>query len=166
MRRAPTARHRPSFSTAVALILLLAGVPAHASDSDAVLEAIALINQYRSDNDRARVIRDARLSRADHRHARAMADRDFFSHVGADGSGMGKRATEAGYVWRLIAENIAAGMAEPIDAVETWIDSPGHRKNLLLRGAAHIGIAHVRIDPDPGSVTYKDYWVMLLAAPQ
>ena len=95
-----------------------------------------------------------------------MADRDFFSHVGADGSSSGKRVTQAGYIWGLVAENIAAGMVTPIDAVETWIDSPGHRQNLLLKGAMHMGLAHVRVDPDPGSVNFKDYWVLLLAAPQ
>jgi uncharacterized protein YkwD len=51
------------------------------------------------------------------------------------------------------------------EAVRTWFDSPRHRDNLLLDGARHAGIAHVRLDPDPGAVTFKDYWVLLLAAP-
>ncbi len=109
--------------------------------------------------------RNKYLEAAALRHARAMADQDFFSHTGADGSSMGERLTEAGYIWKLVAENIAAGMATPSAAVRTWIDSPGHRQNLLIKGATHIGFAHVRRDPDPGSVTFRDYWVMVLAAP-
>ena len=95
-----------------------------------------------------------------------MAYQDFFSHTGADGSSMGQRVSDAGYVWRLVAENIAAGMRSSIEAVRTWIDSPGHRQNILMKGVIHIGLAHVRRDPDPGDANFKDYWVMVLAAPQ
>lgn len=167
MPPAPTARRRFShLAGAVLLLSLVAGMSAKSADRQTVDAAITKINQYRTANDRGAVTTDKRLTAAALRHARAMADRDFFSHVGADGSNMGKRATEAGYIWRLMAENIAAGMPDPADAIETWIDSPGHRQNLLLKGATHMGLAHVRIDPDPGSVSFKDYWVLLLAAPQ
>jgi uncharacterized protein YkwD len=167
MRRARMARRSRQFIGLTALLLVLvAGATANAAETEAFAAAIAKINQYRSDHDRGTVTVDARLTKAARRHARAMADRDFFSHVGADGSNMGKRVIEAGYIWRLAAENIAAGMVGPADAIESWIDSPGHRQNLLLKGATHMGLAHVRVDPDPGSVNFKDYWVLLLAAPQ
>lgn len=125
-----------------------------------------MVNQYRGEHGRGPVTLNERLNAAALRHAKAMADRDFFGHTGADGSSMGRRLTEAGYVWSLVAENIAAGMREPIEAVRTWIDSPGHRQNILMEGVVHIGLAHVRRDPDPGNTTFKDYWVMVLAAPQ
>ena len=131
----------------------------------AITTAITKVNQYRGEHGRGLVTLDQRLDKAALRHARAMADRDFFSHTGADGSSMGERLSQTGYKWTLIAENIAAGQKTPIDAVRTWIDSPGHRQNILLMGAIHIGLAHVRRDPDPGSVTFRDYWVMVLAAP-
>lgn len=163
----PTERHNSLLLFGAALLLcLFTGVSPVAADKDAITAAITKINHYRTDHDRGIVTMDDRLTRAARRHAKAMADRDFFSHVGADGSRMGQRVTNAGYVWHLVAENIAAGMTDPSQAVENWIDSPGHRQNLLLKGAAHIGLAHVRIDPDPGSTNFKDYWVLLLAAPQ
>lgn len=145
---------------------LTTGTLATSAGADSIAAAIATINQYRSDHGRKTVTVDDRLIKAAARHARAMADRDFFSHVGADGSSIGMRVTRAGYVWALVAENIAAGMTDADAAVISWIDSPGHRQNLLLEGATHIGLAHVQIDPDPGTVTFKEYWVLLLAAPQ
>ena len=93
-----------------------------------------------------------------------MADRDFFSHTGADGSIIGQRVSDAGYNWRLVAENIAAGMRDPKAVVESWVDSPGHRRNMLLPGLLHAGVAHVRHDPDPGRLSFRDYWVLVLAA--
>lgn len=94
-----------------------------------------------------------------------MAARDFFSHTGADGSTVGRRLTQTGYIWGLVAENIAAGQTGPMEAIRTWMDSPGHRHNILMKGVIHVGLAHVRRDPDPGEVSFKDYWVMVLAAP-
>ncbi len=94
-----------------------------------------------------------------------MAEDDFFGHTGADGSLIGQRVSQAGYNWRLVAENIAAGEAEGGAVVQQWIDSPGHRRNLLMAGLRHAGLAHVRRDPDPGKITFRDYWVLVLAAP-
>ena len=146
------------------LLLCLPGI-GFAADRVSIAAAITEVNKYRGEHGRGLVTLNKYLDAAALRHARAMADQDFFSHTGADGSSMGKRLTQAGYIWRLVAENIAAGMKDPINAVRTWIDSPGHRQNILIKGAIHIGLAHVRRDPDPGSITFKDYWVMLLAAP-
>ena len=127
--------------------------------------AIARVNRYRGEHGRGRVTLHARLNKAALRHARAMANRDFFSHKGADGSTTGQRLTRTGYIWGLVAENIAAGQQSPMEAVGTWMDSPGHRHNILMKGVIHIGLAHVSRDPDPGEVSFKDYWVMVLAAP-
>jgi uncharacterized protein YkwD len=149
-----------------ALAALALAVPARAADGDAVSSALITVNQFRGDHGLLPLTLDRRLTEAALGHARAMADRDFFSHVGADGSSMGGRLTAAGYVWRLVAENLAAGMKDAKEAVQVWIDSPGHRHNLLLGEVTHAGFGHVRREPDPGSVRYGDYWVLMLAAPQ
>jgi uncharacterized protein YkwD len=130
-----------------------------------ITAAIARVNHYRGEHGRGRVTLHPRLTKAAHRQARAMAARDFFSHTGADGSTPGQRLTRTGYIWGLVAENIAAGQKNPIDAIRTWLDSPGHRHNILMKGVIHIGLAHVRRAPDPGEVSFEDYWVMVLAAP-
>jgi serralysin len=129
------------------------------------LKALQEVNGFRVANSEAPLTRDRNLDRAAERHAKAMADQDFFSHTGADGSIIGQRVSEAGYDWRLVAENIAAGIRDPVRVVGTWIDSPGHRKNMLLPGLRHAGLAHVKRNPDPGKLSYGDYWVLVLAAP-
>jgi len=127
--------------------------------------ALRLINEFRKESGRAALAMDARLVRAAERHAREMVTDDFFDHKGPGGSTMDSRAREAGYEWRLLAENLAAGMGTPEKAIQTWIDSKPHRHNLLLRDVVHAGIAHLRDGSDSGDIVFGDYWVLLLAAP-
>jgi len=53
----------------------------------------------------------------------------------------------------MIAENIAGGQTGPMEAIRTWMDSLGHRHNLLMKGVVHMGLAQVRRDPGPGEVS-------------
>ena len=68
-------------------------------------------------------------------HSRNMADQNFFSHKGADGSMVDDRADKLGLgEWRAIGENIAylKGFQNPVEiAVEKWMQSTSHRQNLL-----------------------------------
>jgi len=156
------ARHK---SCLAAVALLSAFILAPAATGADVETALILINQLRGENGLAPLTLDRRVGEAAMDHARAMADQDFFGHVGPDGSQIGERLTRAGYVWSLVAENIAAGTATAREAVRTWIDSPRHRDNLLLADARHVGIGHMRRDPDPGTVVFRNYWVLMVAAP-
>jgi uncharacterized protein YkwD len=49
---------------------------------------------------------DNRLATAATGHADAMAAADFYSHTGANGSGLSKRVSDVGYPWRLLAETL------------------------------------------------------------
>lgn len=162
MARASSASNGPAVAVLCAL-LLWPGAPA--ADSDPVATALTLINQMRGEQGLTPLTLERRVGLAATGHAHAMAEQDFFGHVGPDGLQIGERLTRAGYVWSLAAENIAAGTTTARETVRTWIDSPRHRANLLLEGARHAGIGHVRVDPDPGSVVFKDYWVLMIAAP-
>lgn len=68
-------------------------------------------------------------------HSLNMADEKFFSHRGSDGSMVDERADRLGLgSWRVIGENIAymRGYDDPAAlAVDKWMESPSHRKNLL-----------------------------------
>jgi len=73
---------------------------------------------------------NAALTRAARAHAQDMATRAFFSHVNPDGKDPTQRATDQGYSISA-GENIAAGYSS-IDAVhKAWLESLGHRKNVL-----------------------------------
>ncbi len=96
-------------------------------------------------------------------HSQYMKDTETFSHTGAGNSSAGDRATAAGYSWRTVGENIAAGYPGAAAVMQGWINSDGHCENLM--GAAFTEIAVVNVDGDSGN-TYSNYWTMVLAAPR
>ncbi len=65
-------------------------------------------------------------------HSQDMADRDYFSHTNLDGRSPGDRLTAAGIQWRRYGENIAAGRRTGIDTYDGWVNSAGHRTNMLM----------------------------------
>lgn len=77
-----------------------------------------------------------------------------FSHVGPGGSSAGDRVRSAGYRSCLTAENIARGQPDIRSVVATWMNSAGHRANILNAQVTQYGFAHA------GSV-----WVLVLARP-
>jgi uncharacterized protein YkwD len=84
----------------------------------------------------------AALNRAALIQAQDMAQHNFFEHEGSDGSTVADRATRAGYQWRSIGENIAAGPTTAEAVVQGWIDSPGHCANIMDPAYAEMGIAY------------------------
>jgi uncharacterized protein YkwD len=93
---------------------------------------------------------DDRVAEIARVHSNNMADQQFFSHWGKDGSTVDSRAGAFGVNdWRSIAENIAFlnGYDDPASsAVQRWMGSPSHRKNLLGRNwnRSAIGVAVAR----------------------
>ncbi len=102
------------------------------------------------------------LNKAALRHAQDMARHSFLGHEGHDGSRPAERITSAGYSWRLVGENVAAGSATAEQAVEDWLKSPGHCANLMSRDFTETGIAFV---VNPAS-TAGIYWTQVFAAPR
>jgi uncharacterized protein YkwD len=82
---------------------------------------------------------DERLRTAARGHSQDMADHDYFSHTGLDGSSPSDRARRAGYPGG-VGENIAAGYRTPEDVMRGWMDSDGHRANLLECEYVAIGV--------------------------
>jgi uncharacterized protein YkwD len=71
------------------------------------------------------------LALAAQRHADDMARRNRLTHIGSDGSNAGQRLTRAGFRWTSWAENIAVGYASSSAVVGAWLNSSGHRANML-----------------------------------
>ncbi|RMI30185.1 CAP domain-containing protein [Nocardia stercoris] len=69
-----------------------------------------------------------------------MRDQGFFSHTDPDGTDPGDRIAAAGYTWQAYGENIAQGQADANAVVTAWMNSPGHRANILNCGFTQIGI--------------------------
>jgi uncharacterized protein YkwD len=102
---------------------------------------------------------DPRLERAARAIASDNAARRELDHTGAGGSTLRSRTLAEGYVFRLVAENLAVGAPDGASAVTLWMESPEHRANLLNPGAVHHGVARAR-GPDG-----RDYWAALFGAP-
>eukprot|EP00551_Chaetoceros_affinis_P002062 CAMPEP_0203661362 /NCGR_PEP_ID=MMETSP0088-20131115/59571_1 /ASSEMBLY_ACC=CAM_ASM_001087 /TAXON_ID=426623 /ORGANISM="Chaetoceros affinis, Strain CCMP159" /LENGTH=376 /DNA_ID=CAMNT_0050524031 /DNA_START=60 /DNA_END=1190 /DNA_ORIENTATION=+ len=64
-----------------------------------------------------------------------------FSHTGSDGSQPWDRLTTQGYTWSGVAENIAFGQTTVTQVMNAWMNSPGHRANILNSGYYHFGVA-------------------------
>ncbi|MGM0853916.1 MAG: cell wall-binding repeat-containing protein [Bacillota bacterium] len=64
-------------------------------------------------------------------HSKDMAERNFFSHDNPDGLSSFQRMDQAGISYSSAGENIAAGQFNAIAAHDAWVNSSGHRKNLL-----------------------------------
>lgn len=107
---------------------------------------------------------NSQLARAAQEHTNNMAKGDFFSHSNPNGSSMGSRISATGYPFAYAAENIHAGGATPEEAVNGWMNSPGHRRNILSKKAKEIGVGYYFLANDGGKVKYKHYWTQVFAA--
>lgn len=104
----------------------------------------------------------AALTRAAAAQAADMADRGEVGHEGSDGSGVAERVQRAGYRWRSVGENVAAGQADAATVVQAWLDSPGHCENIMGPQYTEMGIA---FEAMPNS-ELRIVWAQVLAAPQ
>lgn len=123
-------------------------------------QVLALVNHHRRKAGCGPLTLDARLILAANRHAADMARREYFEHESPGGRDPGERVTGAGYAWSRYSENIARGQASPFQVVSAWMDSPGHRKNILDCALDEMGTGlAMASDRTP-------YWVQDLASPR
>ena len=113
-----------------------------------------MINQERTSRGLAALTLAPELTQSARGHSHDMADHDFVSHVGSDGSTPGQRMRAAGYQYTYWGETIAAGPSNPADVAAAWMNSPLHRAIILSDALEDLGIGYVQ---NPGS-TYTHYW--------
>jgi uncharacterized protein YkwD len=109
---------------------------------------------------------NAKLTAAAQAHSVDMAMNDFFSHTGSDQSTIFDRVGRTGYDYILATENIAAGYATPRSVVQAWMNSPGHRANILYPGLQEIGIGFYFTPNDTGTTNYQYYWTQDFGRPK
>jgi uncharacterized protein YkwD len=141
----------------VGLVLGSGTAPATAAGNTDQARVVELLNAERAAHGLPPLTWENRLATAASSYAGSMAGGNFFSHTGPDGSDVVRRAEAAGYVgWSFLGENLAAGQPTPERVVAGWMNSPGHRANVLAPSACEVGIGHAY---NPAS-KYGNYWSM------
>lgn len=133
-----------------------AGTPApsdSAAPSGAVAEVLALVNTERAAVGCPVLTVNAKLTKAAQDHSEDMAAHSNMSHTGSDGSDPGQRITRAGYQWSTYAENVAYGYDTAAKVMEGWMNSPGHKRNILDCNVKEIGIGLAQ----PGQYWTQDF---------
>jgi uncharacterized protein YkwD len=87
---------------------------------------------------------DDRLNRAAEAHSVDMATKNYFSHQGLDGSQPWDRMKAQGYNFSRAAENIAFGQPTAKDVVTAWMNSAGHRRNILDPNLKDFGVGYFK----------------------
>lgn len=104
-------------------------------------EVVRLTNVQRTAHGCSALHIDERLRTAARGHSTDMVVRNFFSHTGSNGSNFVAREAAAGYPRNSAsAENIAWGYRTPNDVVTAWMNSAGHRANILNCASHAVGV--------------------------
>lgn len=104
---------------------------------------LCLVNAQRRAHGLRPLRASRKLERAAQRHSRDMVARRYFSHTSPSGRDGGSRISAAHYRFSMWGENIAwgqGGYATPAQTVQSWMNSAGHRANILNGRFRHSGI--------------------------
>ena len=106
-------------------------------------EVIRLVNEIRTENGLRPLTYDWELSRVARYKSQDMKDNKYFSHTSPVYGSPFQMMKSFGISYRSAGENIAKGYATPEAVVEGWMNSPGHRANILNSSFTHIGVGYV-----------------------
>ncbi|MGB3444348.1 MAG: CAP domain-containing protein, partial [Actinophytocola sp.] len=113
--------------------------PPTATGGTAQDEIVSLVNSFRGEAGCGPVTADSQLAAAAQAHAEDMSRRDYFSHDSLDGRSFDERIRNAGYP-SPGAENIARGARTAERVMQLWMDSDGHRRNILNCDLKTLGV--------------------------
>ncbi|MFF0023068.1 CAP domain-containing protein [Streptomyces sp. NPDC005496] len=106
-------------------------------------QVLKLVNQERRAAGCRPLVPNRSLSRAAQAYTSVMARAGVLSHTGPDGSTISTRAKKVGYEFSSLGENIARGQRSPQQVMSAWMNSSGHRRNILNCTFRDIGIGFV-----------------------
>jgi uncharacterized protein YkwD len=154
---AETTTTKPSTTEATTTTRPATTLPPEGGGNDRAYEqrVIELTNANRRQAGCPDLVNNNKLHAAALAHSKDMAVNNYFSHTGLNGSSPGERIADQGYRFRGWAENIAAGYRTPESVVEGWMNSPGHRANILNCSLREIGVGF-----------YQFYWTQNFGIPR
>ena len=124
-------------------------------------ESIILVNEARAQARLPRLTENGTLGRVAMAYSQRMARENFYGHADPQGKQVDDRIAAAGYLAQMSAENIARGQPDPATVVEGWLNSPGHRANIMNGALREIGAGYAVTTTPP----YYHYWTHVFATP-
>ncbi|MCM3602904.1 SafA/ExsA family spore coat assembly protein [Robertmurraya korlensis] len=107
-------------------------------------QVVQLTNQERAKYGLKPLVADWELARVARYKSADMRDRNYFSHTSPTYGSPFDMMKNFGISYRSAGENIAAGQRTPQEVVTAWMNSEGHRKNILSSGYTHIGVGYAQ----------------------
>ena len=133
------------------------------AEARAVLE---IVNEERAQAGCGPVVLQEQLTAAAQGHSEDMALNDYFDHTSKDGRSPWQRIQATGYQYSAAGENIAAGYSTPESVMDGWMNSDGHRKNILNCNFTEMGLGYYYLANDLGEYRYRHYWTQVFARPR
>lgn len=127
--------------------------PANASSFE--MQVVELVNQERAKAGLKPLTYDAQLSQVARLKSEDMRDKNYFSHTSPIYGSPFDMMKKYGISYRTAGENIAAGQATPAQVVQAWMNSSGHRANILNSQYTHIGVGYAK------GGSYGHYWTQM-----
>lgn len=125
--------------------------------NSAAFDTIAMVNKERAKKGLKMVKEDPALSKIAQLKAEDMVDNRYFAHVSPLYGKPSEMAVHFGYPTNQVGENIALGYASSRETMDAWMESKGHKDNILLPSYTSIGVGYVE---DEDGIPY---WVHLFA---
>lgn len=133
-------------------------IPDISASKNVEYRVIQLTNQERSKNGLKPLASDWQLSRVARYKSADMRDKNYFSHTSPTYGSPFNMIKNFGISYRSAGENIAAGQRTPEEVVRAWMNSPGHRANILNANYTHIGVGYA------AGGSYGHYWTQMFIA--
>ncbi|WLD94597.1 CAP domain-containing protein [Alkalihalobacillus sp. AL-G] len=118
-------------------------------------QVVELVNQERAKYGLQPLQENWELSRVARFKSKDMIQQNYFSHTSPTYGSPFKMMSDFGISYRAAGENIAAGQRTPEQVVNTWMNSEGHRRNILSSRYTEIGVGYA----EGGS--YGHYWTQM-----
>jgi uncharacterized protein YkwD len=112
------------------------------TNSGYAAQVLALTNSQRAKAGCKALSVSSKLTTAAQSHTADMAANNYFSHDSQDGRSPFDRMKDAGYSFSAAAENIAMGQQTPADVMSAWMNSPGHKANILNCTYTQLGVGY------------------------
>jgi uncharacterized YkwD family protein/spore coat assembly protein SafA len=118
-------------------------------------QVVQLTNQERAKNGLKALTQDWELSRVARYKSMDMRDKNYFSHTSPTYGSPFTMMKNFGITYRSAGENIAAGQTTAQEVVRAWMNSPGHRANILSGNYTHIGVGYAQ------GGSQRHYWTQM-----